>query len=179
VRRGSRLLIDEHPLQVQPSLAELLGLNEALILQQLHYWLQRSKHHRDGRDWIYNTLDDWQRQFPFWSKRTIQRTLTALRSSGLLLTGNYNTTQFDRTIWYSIDYDALHDAMWSKWPDGGGQNVADPSGQNDAMDGASLATPIPETTQQTNQKGMTLEERLAHDAEWQRTQDVLRRRKGR
>jgi DNA-binding transcriptional MocR family regulator len=28
-------------------------------------------------------------------------------------------------------------------------------------------------------KGLSLEERLEHDAEWQRTQDVLRRRKGR
>ena len=37
---SSRLLIDEYPLVVQPSLAALVGINEAIILQQIHYWLQ-------------------------------------------------------------------------------------------------------------------------------------------
>ena len=36
---SSKLLIDEPPLQVLPSLALKIGLNEAIILQQVHYWL--------------------------------------------------------------------------------------------------------------------------------------------
>ena len=35
----SRLLINENPLQVLPTLAVKIGLNEAMILQQMHYWL--------------------------------------------------------------------------------------------------------------------------------------------
>lgn len=41
---SSKLLIDEEPLQVLPGLAAVIGLNEALVVQQLHYWLRRSKH---------------------------------------------------------------------------------------------------------------------------------------
>ena len=33
------LLISEPPLQVLPSLAVKIGLNEAIVLQQIHYWL--------------------------------------------------------------------------------------------------------------------------------------------
>ena len=35
IRNKSTLLIDEHPLQVQPSLAVAVGLNEAIFMQQV------------------------------------------------------------------------------------------------------------------------------------------------
>ncbi len=35
----NNLLLDEHPLLVMPKLATLIGLNEAIVLQQVHYWL--------------------------------------------------------------------------------------------------------------------------------------------
>jgi hypothetical protein len=63
-RPTHRLLIDESPFQFQPSLAATLGLNEAIFIQQTHYWLQRTKHERDGRWWVYNTMEAWQRIFP-------------------------------------------------------------------------------------------------------------------
>jgi len=39
--RSSSLLIAVPPLIVLPTLATLVGLNEAIFLQQLHYWLLR------------------------------------------------------------------------------------------------------------------------------------------
>lgn len=33
----SKLLLDKLPLQVMPTLATLIGLNEAIVLQQVHY----------------------------------------------------------------------------------------------------------------------------------------------
>ena len=46
----SKLLLDERPLQVQASLAGALkSLDEAVILQQLHYWLQRSNTVRESQ----------------------------------------------------------------------------------------------------------------------------------
>lgn len=103
----SRLLIAEPPLQVLPSLAVAVGLNEAIFIQQVHYWLAVSSHNHDGRTWIYNTLEGWQKQFPFWSISTLRRTIDSLRKSGILLTGNYNQSAADRTLWYSLDYHAL------------------------------------------------------------------------
>ncbi|MEJ9210095.1 DnaD domain protein [Bacillus smithii] len=139
----SRLLLDEKPLIILPSLAEKVGLNEAIILQQLHYWLQQSTNIRDGYKWVYNTYDDWKEQFPFWSKSTIRRTITRLENSGLIIVGNYNKLKIDNTKWYRINYEALED-------------MSRPSAQNEQTecskwaDGVlNLNTPLPETTTET------------------------------
>jgi hypothetical protein len=103
----SKILFNEQPLVISPSLAKYFGLNESIVIQQLHYWLQKSKNEIDGRVWMYNTYKDWLEQFPFWSLSTIRRTLTALETSGIVITANYNKTQFDKTKWYSLDYQRL------------------------------------------------------------------------
>ncbi|CAL27392.1 conserved phage C-terminal domain-containing protein [Staphylococcus carnosus] len=114
----SKLLIDDYPIQVLPKLAEKVGLNEAIILQQIHYWLNSSKHNYDGKRWIYNSYPNWAKQFPFWSERTIKRAFGSLEKQDLLYVGNYNRAGFDRTKWYSINYENLNNL------------VARPSGQN-------------------------------------------------
>ncbi|HDJ6782414.1 TPA: DnaD domain protein, partial [Staphylococcus aureus] len=114
----NKLLIDDYPIQVLPKLAELIGLNEAIVLQQIHYWLNNSKHKYDGKTWIFNSYPEWQKQFPFWSERTIKRTFGSLEKQNLLHVGNYNKAGFDRTKWYSINYETLN------------KLVARPSGQN-------------------------------------------------
>lgn len=103
----SKLLIADVPLVVLPKLAEKIGLNEAIFLQQLHYRLEHSKYEIDGNRWVYNTVSDWSKQFPFWSQRTLARTISGLEKHKLVLTGNYNRKGFDRTKWYTIDYDLL------------------------------------------------------------------------
>jgi len=105
---GRRYLIDEPPILVQPSLAVALDdLNKAIVLQQLHYWVQRSNNVRDGKRWVYNTTKEWQQQFPFWSEATIRRAMKELRDLGIVVTANYNQMPMDRTLWYSIDYARL------------------------------------------------------------------------
>lgn len=103
----SKLLINEVPLMCLPSLAVKIGLNEALFIQQLHYWVDRSKNIIDGRQWVYNTMADWSKQFPFWSQKTLSRTISNLEKQGLVLSGNYNQKGYDRTKWYTIDYPSL------------------------------------------------------------------------
>lgn len=106
---SSKLLYDEPPLQVIPSLAKRIGLNEALVVQQLHYWLLNPKvgEERDGRRWIYNTIEDWVTQFPFWSRNTTRRILEGLEKKKIIITGNYNKLPIDRTKWYTLDYRLL------------------------------------------------------------------------
>lgn len=104
----TKLLINEPPLQVLPSLAAAIGLNEAIVLQQIHYLLRTSRNARNGRRWVYNTYPEWQaRYFPFWSVRTIQRIFRSLEERGLLLTTVANARRGDRTKWYTIDYSRL------------------------------------------------------------------------
>jgi DnaD/phage-associated family protein len=104
---ATRLLLDEEPLVVLPSLAASVGLNESIILQQLHYWLERSTHVYEGYKWVYNTYEEWQEQFPFWSESTIRRIITKLEKLGLIITGNFNRSKIDKTKWYRINYEKL------------------------------------------------------------------------
>lgn len=101
------LLISEPPLQVLPSLASKVGLNEAIILQQIHYWLVKSNNIKDDQKWIYNSYAEWEKQFPFWSRSTLIRAISSLERQGYLITANYNKAGFDKTKWYRIDYEKL------------------------------------------------------------------------
>jgi hypothetical protein len=107
----SKLLLDEHPLLVMPQLAAKIGLNESIILQQIHYWNEINKksnnNFKDGHYWTFNSIKEWKEQFPFWSESTINRTITNLAKMKLVISGNYNKLKIDRTKWYRIDYHAL------------------------------------------------------------------------
>ena len=120
------LVIQDHPLILLPKLAlalEALGsngtaINDALIVQQLHYWLKHNKdsdttdlHFHEGRWWTYNTYEQWQENFPFWSAATIKRSFTRLESHGIVLTGEFNKNPFSRTKWYSLDYEEIATLM--------------------------------------------------------------------
>jgi DnaD/phage-associated family protein len=102
---ATRLLLDEEPLVILPSLAASVGLNESIVLQQLHYWLERSNHVYEGHKWVYNTYEEWQEQFPFWSESTIRRIITKLEKQELIITGNFNRSKIDKTKWYRINYE--------------------------------------------------------------------------
>lgn len=129
---SSKLLLDEQPLVIQPKLATIIGLNEAIVLQQINYWLNINEKARvnyiDGRYWTYNPYPKWQDQFPFWSIDTIKRTITKLEKMGIVLSGNYNKNKFDKTKWYSIDFDKL-DEIIKAWED---EN--EPNGNGDEKD---------------------------------------------
>jgi predicted RNA-binding Zn-ribbon protein involved in translation (DUF1610 family) len=152
----SKLLINERPLVLLPQLATAIGLNEAVALQQIHYWLDTyekaetgtkdPRHYHDGQWWVYNTAEGWQKNFPFWSISTIRRTLDSLRERGLVQTGNYNQRKYDRTLWYTIDYENL--AIIESLPPST-QNDQMPSTQNDQMEPVRMSTPIPKSTSET------------------------------
>lgn len=82
-------------------------MNEALFLQQLHYWLERSTKIINNRRWIYNSVGAWQKQFSFWSISTLKRIIASLEKRKLIITDNFNSFSMDRTKWYTIDYDEL------------------------------------------------------------------------
>lgn len=101
------LLIDDYPLIVLPTLAEEIGLNEAIFLQQLNYWSQPKLNQgivdEQGRRWIYNSVEAWRAQFRFFTERTLRRTISNLENLGLILsTLRYKRNPMDRTKSYAI-----------------------------------------------------------------------------
>ncbi len=108
------LLFSEEPLVMSRPLVRLLkSEKEAIVLQQIHYWLQVNKrkkvNYRDGRYWTYNSVKSWHEEnFDIWSYDTVKRTLAQLENKGLLITcKSYNPKGYDQTKWYTIDYDKL------------------------------------------------------------------------
>ena len=99
----SRLLYDERPLVVIPELAVVVGLNGAIALQQVHYWVrinQRAdKNFREGYYWTYNTYEAWREQFPFWSISTIKRWVKMLPIMALASVGKWWFTAASKRIW--------------------------------------------------------------------------------
>lgn len=102
---------------VRVELACLIGLNEAIVLNQIEYWLElyrnepgrfQDKHYRDGKWWVFNSFTSWKEQFPFWSIRTLKRIFKKLRDSNLIIgSSKYNERGYDKTMWYTINYDAV------------------------------------------------------------------------
>lgn len=125
----SKLLMDESPLLVLPGLAQRAGLNEAIILQQLH-WVSRSVGGRtvelDGWRWCRAPMSYWQSQFPFWSEPTIKRAFASLRQKGLV----YVQRGTESNV-YAINYPAL-DALVTDQNDLSPRSDRPvPGGQND------------------------------------------------
>ena len=104
------LLIKNRPLLFSPELARRVGLNEAIALQQVAYWVRETESgvDYDGKRWIYNTYASWSKQFPFWSEDTIKRTMQSLKNHGLILVEQLNKAQHDRTNFYTIDEGSIH-----------------------------------------------------------------------
>ena len=125
-RNMSKLLIPEPPLQILPQLACTIGLNEAIIVQQLHYWSLKAK---DG--WVYNTYEQWHEQFPFWSVITIKRTFLKLEQDGIVVSRQSKST--NRKKFYRINYEKLDNAfsMYNTEPEY--QNDTQPTGQIDTI----------------------------------------------
>jgi DnaD/phage-associated family protein len=159
----TRLLLDEEPLVILPSLAASVGLNESIFLQQLHYWLERSPHEYEGYKWVYNTYEGWKEQFPFWSESTIRRIITKLEKKGLIIPGNFNRSKIDKTKWYRINYEKLtqlqdeqstaQNEQTTVQNEQSTDEIDSPSAQNEqsicsnwADDLLSLNRPIPEIT---------------------------------
>ena len=111
-----KLLTEEAPLLVLPQLAERVGLNEAIVLQQLHYRSRLGVEERSGRRWVKGSYEVWQQEFPFWSLTTVRRTLMKLEDKGYIqATQAFNRSRNDHTKWYTLCYTELVKVTGSKW----------------------------------------------------------------
>jgi len=129
------LLMPSRPIVINPDLACSIGLNEAIALQQVNYWLKETTSglERDGVRWIYNTNEQWLEQFPFWSESTLKRTFTRLKNLGVLKVEQLNKSQRDMTNYYTINYESeLLDEV--KVTKSKSSKCTLPSGQNEPME---------------------------------------------
>ena len=100
---SSGLLLDEPCLVIQPALVRRLGyLSDAAVLQQIHYWIARSRNIRDGHRWVYKTYEEWADEIGITSKQ-IRASIVRLEDRGLLV--SCQPEAYHRRKWYRIDYE--------------------------------------------------------------------------
>ena len=92
--------------QFCPVVAKEFGVNTAIFLQNLAFWtetnLANNKNIHDGYCWTYNTLDAFTNLFPYFTKKMIRVVIDNAIKDGLVIKGNYNQIQYDRTTWYAL-----------------------------------------------------------------------------
>ena len=143
------LLLDERPLIVLPKLATDYGLNEAIVLQQIHFLLQIPSGGRiiDGEKWIWNTHEEWKREhFPFLKLRTLRRAIESLERSRLLVSCQPDG-RLSRRKYYRINYNAL--PANSRCGQNGQINVAKMERSEVAKMDSSYTETTPETSSET------------------------------
>lgn len=113
----SMYLFDEQPILANKTLAREIGLNEALVLQQINYWIEINKrsgnNYFEGRYWTYNSIRAWhENDFDYMSIDTVKRTFSKLEKMGYLIVGNFNKDPRDKTKWYSINDKKLEELYY-------------------------------------------------------------------
>lgn len=112
-------LFNSRPIVLNRDLAIILGDSDlALIFQQIHYWITINKQtaernisnintYHEGRFWCFQTYDQWEKEFEWISYRTLRRKFQKLEQLGLIIAGNFNKMNLDKTKWYTINYKKL------------------------------------------------------------------------
>jgi len=107
-RPGDDLLLpNETPVRIQQSIARLVGIKGAIILQRLHEALLTEGKEINNRLWISGTLEELEDRIGIINFSTMRRVLTELQKSGILISENLNRMKMDRTKWYTINYEKL------------------------------------------------------------------------
>lgn len=87
-------------------LAKKLGIEEAIFLHNLYFWLQNNATKNinffDGSYWTYNTKQAYTEIFPYMNYDKIKRMISDLQENGIIKTGHYDPNKMNRTLWYAF-----------------------------------------------------------------------------
>jgi hypothetical protein len=97
--------------------AALGNINAAIIVQQLHYWMQKKEVGVivEGVKYIYNTFVEWvNEQFSWLSVWQFRKAMSLLRSLGIVKVVRYKARQWNQTNYYTLDGDRLIEYLKSQ-----------------------------------------------------------------
>ena len=86
--------------------AKELGVEKAVLVHNICFWIKKNEANNvnfiDGRFWTYNSAEAFSDLFPYWKKSKIYRLIKTMEEEQILLSGNFNSSSYDRTKWYTI-----------------------------------------------------------------------------
>lgn len=87
-------------------IASKYGVHAAILLNSLYFWIEKNRANNnnfyEGHYWTYNSKKAFAALFPYMNSRQIDYALKKLIDDGIVITGNYNKSSYDRTLWYAI-----------------------------------------------------------------------------
>ena len=94
----------EHSFDID--IAVKVGVNAAILYNNILHWVKKNaangENFHDGRYWTYNSKKAFSELFPYMSDKQVRSALEKLKDEGYILTGNYNSNTYDRTLWYTV-----------------------------------------------------------------------------
>ncbi len=176
-----------------PIIAKQVGINAAVIYQNIFWWCEKNKANRhnehEGRYWTYNSIKAWALLFPYLTPKQIRTALDKLETEGLILSGNFNASAYDRTKWYcpskQIDLPSVANEVARKGqpipvvkPDNKpddlfGAEASKPSKQKKAIALPENWVPSDKNTADAQERGFTMQE-INHEADQFRNYHVAK-----
>ncbi|MBQ1296890.1 MAG: hypothetical protein IIY21_22790 [Clostridiales bacterium] len=90
----------------ESSLAKEIGVKEAIVLSHLAFWVRKNeadeRNIHDGKAWTFTTQKALSTYFDFLSEKQVRTTMANLKDLGLIETGNFNSSPYDKTTWYTL-----------------------------------------------------------------------------
>lgn len=91
--------------------AKKYGILEAVLISNFEFWIAKNQANGtnffDGKYWVYNSARALTELFPYASEQQIKRALQHLKENNVLITGNYNKSSYDKTLWYTFSDEYL------------------------------------------------------------------------
>lgn len=91
--------------------AKKFTVNAAIVLNNIDFWIKANKEQnkrevfKNNRWWTYSTISDYSKVMSYFTVKQIRKGLDDLREAGILIKDCFNENSYDRTSWYTIDYD--------------------------------------------------------------------------
>ena len=87
--------------------AHKYGVEKAILLQHIRFWCVQNKgkdtHEHEGLVYMYQSAQDMQKHYPYWSRQKISRLLRDMEAEGIIKSGKFNKFAYDQTKWYTIN----------------------------------------------------------------------------
>ena len=102
---------DRHLHYFDKRVAKEFSVNAAIVLNNIDFWVKANKEQgkrevfKEGKWWTYSSISQYAEIMDYLSEKQIIKALKDLRNAGLLLKDCFNKNPYDRTAWYSVDYE--------------------------------------------------------------------------
>jgi len=88
--------------------AKEVGLEESIMFNTIYFWVDKNKkarssyHFHKDKYWMFNSILEFAKQYPFWTVSKIRRIMKNLMEKNYIETGIFNKFGYDKTKWYTI-----------------------------------------------------------------------------